>query len=135
MPAKSAAIPSMAWSGGFVPANRTALADAMAAAMRSRHARLCAKPGREDAVDATRRTRRRYNNTTAGVGSQILGQVATAPPEVYPPSAAKWDAFIENYNVFLGARRNCPRQRRPPRRKRLPAAEAAAPMLLLLLFR
>jgi dienelactone hydrolase len=38
---------------------------------------------------------------TATVGSQILGQVAAAPPEVCASFDGKWDAFIENYNVFL----------------------------------
>jgi dienelactone hydrolase len=39
--------------------------------------------------------------TAATVGSQILGQVAGAGPEVCSSFDGKWDAFIENYNVFL----------------------------------
>ena len=37
----------------------------------------------------------------ATVGSQILGQVAGPGPEVCRSFDGKWDAFIENYNVFL----------------------------------
>src|ERR1039458_4540849 len=39
--------------------------------------------------------------TTATVGSQILGQVAGAPPDACASFDGKWEAFIENYNVFL----------------------------------
>jgi len=39
--------------------------------------------------------------TTATVGSQILGQVAGPEPEVCTSFDGKWDALIENYNVFL----------------------------------
>ncbi len=38
---------------------------------------------------------------TAGVGSQILGQVAAPDPDVCSSFDGKWDAFIQNYNVFL----------------------------------
>ena len=39
--------------------------------------------------------------TDAGVGSQILGQVPAAEKDVCSSFDGKWDAFIENYNVFL----------------------------------
>jgi hypothetical protein len=39
--------------------------------------------------------------TTNGVGSQILGQVPGAPPEACASFDGKWEAFIENYNIFL----------------------------------
>ncbi len=39
--------------------------------------------------------------TAATVGSQILGQVAGPGPDVCSSFDGKWDAFIENYNVFL----------------------------------
>ena len=39
--------------------------------------------------------------TTTTVGSQILGQAAGTAPEVCASFDGKWDAFIENYNVFL----------------------------------
>ena len=41
--------------------------------------------------------------TYATVGSQILGQVAGAATEVCGSFDGKWDAVIENYNVFLKA--------------------------------
>jgi len=50
--------------------------------------------GRGGATTAT-------TTTTATVGSQILGQVAGAPPDACASFDGKWEAFIENYNVFL----------------------------------
>ncbi len=36
-----------------------------------------------------------------GVGSQFPGQLAPEPPEVCASFDGKWEAFIQNYNVFL----------------------------------
>ncbi len=38
-----------------------------------------------------------------GVGSQLLGQLPPEPPEVCASFDGKWEAFIQNYNVFLKA--------------------------------
>ncbi len=37
------------------------------------------------------------------VGSQLLGQLPPEPPEVCASFDGKWEAFIQNYNVFLKA--------------------------------
>ncbi len=52
----------------------------------------------------------------ATVGSQILGQVAAGAPDVCSSFDGKWDAFIQNYNVFL----------RPRGEAASPAGEGAA---------
>jgi hypothetical protein len=41
--------------------------------------------------------------TTGRMGGQILGQVVGAPPDVCTSFDGKWDALIQNYNVFLKA--------------------------------
>ena len=65
---------------------------------RSEHIqRACAQRPPSQSHEGQRRTQR------LGVGSQLLGQVAPEPPEVCASFDGKWEAFIQNYNVFLKA--------------------------------
>jgi len=49
-----------------------------------------------------RSTQTRLNRAAEpGVGSQFPGQLAPEPPEVCASFDGKWEAFIQNYNVFL----------------------------------
>src|SRR3984885_2701621 len=65
---------------------------------RSEHIqRACAQRPPSQSHEGQRRTQR------LGVGSQLLGQVPPEPPEVCASFDGKWEAFIQNYNVFLKA--------------------------------
>jgi dipeptidyl aminopeptidase/acylaminoacyl peptidase len=59
--------------------------------------RACAKRPPSPSHEGQRRSQR------LGVGSQLLGQVPPEPPEVCASFDGKWEAFIQNYNVFLKA--------------------------------
>ena len=65
---------------------------------RSEHIqRACAQRPPSQSHEGQRRSQR------LGVGSQLLGQVPPEPPEVCASFDGKWEAFIQNYNVFLKA--------------------------------
>src|ERR1700733_2692659 len=59
--------------------------------------RACAQRPPSQSHEGQRRSQR------LGVGSQLLGQVPPEPPEVCASFDGKWEAFIQNYNVFLKA--------------------------------
>jgi dipeptidyl aminopeptidase/acylaminoacyl peptidase len=59
--------------------------------------RACAQRPPSQSHEGQRRSQR------LGVGSQLLGQLPPEPPEVCASFDGKWEAFVQNYNVFLKA--------------------------------
>jgi hypothetical protein len=110
---RSVAIRWMAWSGS-PSRSKAAVADVTAAAMQQPP---CAPARQTQGQGGRGRGGRGGAATTAAtVGSQILGQVAGAGPEVCSSFDGKWDAFIENYNVFSDLRALL-RHKKPARRQ------------------
>ena len=85
-----AAIPLTGWSIS-PPPHRTAMRASMAAP--SKHALRSQQPHRTQVRNA--------RQARLGVGSQFPGQLPPEPADVCASFDGKWEAFIQNFNVFV----------------------------------